>query len=71
MRIKKLSKPLSADGIKPTFKKFVDELELLSNRYDIAIMMTGGILIFDSATERVVYKRDYPMGDVTPKVMQK
>jgi hypothetical protein len=50
---------------------FTNEFEELSNRYGVALRVTGGIRCFDPAAEQVFYKWDFLNGDLEPKIGRK
>jgi hypothetical protein len=49
----------------------MNELQLLSNRYGVALRVAGGIQCFDPAVEQVAYKADFISGDLEPKIGRK
>jgi hypothetical protein len=50
---------------------FINELEMLSNRYGVALKVAGGIQCFDPAIECVAYKADFISGDLEPRIGRK
>lgn len=50
---------------------FVNELEILGNRYGVALRVAGGIQCFDPAIECVAYETDFISGDLEPKIGRK
>jgi hypothetical protein len=47
---------------------FMNELELLGNRYGVALRVVGGIQCFDPAVERVAYETDFINGNLEPRI---
>ena len=51
------------DQKKERFGEFVDELEMLSNKHNIAIQSIGGVYIFENPM-RISYDADETSGDL-------
>jgi hypothetical protein len=72
MQITKIKTSASRDQtLVVRYLGFIDELEILSNRYGIALRVTGGIQCFDPAAECVAYKADFLCGDLEPRIGRK
>ncbi len=50
-------------NVKERFKEFVDELEMVSNKHNIAIQSIGGVYIFD-VPMIISYNADETSGDL-------
>ena len=57
----KISLGCYASRVKPP------ELEMLSNRYGVALQIAGGVQFFDPTMERVGCDRDFSSGDLEPR----
>lgn len=49
------------------FKEFIKELEIISNKYKIAVKSIGGVEYLEE-NENIKYSKDFTSGDVEYKV---